>query len=155
MAKNVVLGIAEIGAYMHKNNGKVTIKQYATTNKPIKPDAAVLTERIAHKRFELHEMEDDSVNNDVVYSKDVWSEQTDKGSLNKSSHSSERQVDDEDEEAPSPQNPLLTEKFREQQDQLNNHDNRMTSIQATTTALWVAILGVLVVSVCVVIALLQ
>ena len=75
-----VIGSAEIGAYMHRNNGgKVNISSYTSVNKKLTTDTADETTRIAHKRFEIIEKEVPELDGNKFYSKDIWNEQTDMG----------------------------------------------------------------------------
>lgn len=65
------VGYAEVGTYLHKNPGKATVKTYTSCNEPLKVDAAVETQQIKKIRVETHVYEDKSVNQNVVYQKDV------------------------------------------------------------------------------------
>jgi hypothetical protein len=78
MAKTI--GTAEVGAYLHVNNGGTAkIKAYHSTNKPVKVDAADLTKRIAHKRYRLVEEEIAEAKSDCFYEKEFENVQEEAG----------------------------------------------------------------------------
>lgn len=70
------VGFAEVGAYLHRDNGgKASIKAYTSVNKPHTVDAHEETTRIAAKRYEIHEVELPKLNGEKFYEKDFWNEQ--------------------------------------------------------------------------------
>lgn len=79
MSKKVI-GSAEFGAFMHRNNGgKVNISAYTAVNKPLKVDAADETECIARRKYSIVEDERPELEGNKFYSKSVWNEQTESG----------------------------------------------------------------------------
>ena len=71
-----ILGYAEFGAYMHRDNGgKARIAAYTSVNKPLSVEAHNETTKIASKRYKIIEEERAELNGNTFYSKDIWNEQ--------------------------------------------------------------------------------
>lgn len=74
--KEEVLGYAEFGAYMHRDNGgKARIAAYTSVNKPLSVEAHDETTKIASRRYKIIEEERAELNGNTFYTKDVWNEQ--------------------------------------------------------------------------------
>lgn len=77
MAKEEVLGYADFGAYMHRDNGgKMKVAAYTSVNKPLKIDGNHdETTKIASRRYKIVEEERAELNGAKFYEKDVWNVQ--------------------------------------------------------------------------------
>lgn len=69
--QNEPSGYAEVGTYLHEDEGKAKIKTYTSVNAPLKVDASERTRQVKKIRVETHVYEDKSVGDNCVYEKNV------------------------------------------------------------------------------------
>lgn len=67
---------AEIGTYLHVNDGEAYVKSYTSVNEPLKVDSATLTKKVGGVRVKMLVEEDTGCKKDgSFYQKSVWNEQ--------------------------------------------------------------------------------
>ena len=69
--KSEPVAFAEVGSYLHENNGQATVKTYTSVNETLKVDPALKTRQIGKVRVEMHVTEDRSVGDNQIYEKNV------------------------------------------------------------------------------------
>lgn len=80
MANEKVLGYADFGAYMHRNEGgTMKIAAYTSVNKPLSVEAHDETTKIAQRRYKIVEEERAELDGNKFYQKDVWNVQEETG----------------------------------------------------------------------------
>ena len=102
MAKEKVLGTADFGAFMHRDDGgRMKIAAYTSVNKPLSVEAHDETVKIASRRYKIVEEEKAELNGNKFYEKDVWNIQ-EGGSEKPSGEKVSEHFRDVDEVAPEP-----------------------------------------------------
>lgn len=77
MAKNKEYeSYAEIGAYLHRDEGEARVETYTSVNSPLKVSASKAVEQISKVRVTMHVEEDKGVTRDGFYMKGVRMSQT-------------------------------------------------------------------------------
>jgi hypothetical protein len=91
-----VLGYAEFGAHMHRDNGgKMKIVASTSVNKPLSIDGGHdETSKIAFRRYKIVEEEKAQLNGSTFYEKEVWNEQEGGEKASKTSSRKEEDVDE-------------------------------------------------------------
>jgi hypothetical protein len=69
--KSEPVAFAEVGSYLHENQGQATVKTYTSVNETLKVDPALKTRQIGKVRVEMHVTEDRSVGDNQIYEKNV------------------------------------------------------------------------------------
>lgn len=83
-----ILGYAEFGAYLHRDNGgKARIAAYTSVNKPLSVEAHDETTKIAARRYKIIEEERAELQDNKFYTKDIWNEQEGSGNPQSASYS--------------------------------------------------------------------
>lgn len=95
-AKRKLIGTFEFAGIAQTNDdGKVIVKGLKSVNKPIKHGIAKNTDLICHKRIEINEVEDNSVDGDTIYSKKICLKQKDLEGKPQSYREDSDEIDDE------------------------------------------------------------
>jgi hypothetical protein len=102
-SKGRLIGSAEFGVFEKRNNGsgEVDYESISTVNKPLKITPADVVRTIARKRIEVREVEDQDLDGDIFYKKNVKTKQIEEESDEGSNSSRSKGNKDRDMEDPS------------------------------------------------------
>lgn len=106
-SKGRLIGSAEFGVFEKRNNGsgEVDYESVSTVNKPLKITPADVVRTIARKRIEVREVEDQDLDGDIFYKKNVKTKQIEEESDEGSNTSRSKGYKGEPKENDDPQKP--------------------------------------------------